>query len=161
MKETEGITLNAPEPMPEDPYVTNRSRPRRDYSVPSISPSTHYNDKLDKFLKYDRHVLRFYCVWDDRAAMFGELREFIVHYYLVDDCIEVREVAKPNNGRDPFPILLRKQPLLRDDGSRYELQDFLIGNFINILGRQFLMFVLILTPVGTAINTRENISLTS
>ena len=35
----------------------------------------------------------------------------VLHYYLVDDCVEVREVQKPNNGRDPFPILLRKQRL--------------------------------------------------
>lgn len=117
MAETEGIEINEFEEMPVDPYIKQRSRPKRDYSVPSISPEVRHNDKLEKFLKFDRQVLRFFCVWDDRPSMFGELREFILHYYLVDDCVEIREVSKPNSGREPFPIMLRKQPLTKDDGT--------------------------------------------
>ena len=36
-------------------------------------------DKLRKFLELDRKVLRFYCIWDDRDQMFGEVRRFILH----------------------------------------------------------------------------------
>jgi hypothetical protein len=36
-------------------------------------------DKLRKFLELDRKVLRFFCVWDDRDQMFGEIRKFILH----------------------------------------------------------------------------------
>ena len=45
------------------------------------------------------------------------LQEFVVvhsqviHYYLVDDTIEVREVHQPNDGRDPFPVLVCRQKL--------------------------------------------------
>ena len=65
----------------------------------------------------DRKVLRFYAIWDDRDQMFGEARPFVIHYYLVDDTMEVREVRQPNDGRDPFPLLIRrgKVPVDRDN----------------------------------------------
>ena len=59
-------------------------------------------------------VLRFYCVWDDRDEMFGELLPFILHYFLVDDTIEVLEAHRPNDGRDPFPLLIRRQRIPKD-----------------------------------------------
>lgn len=38
----------------------------------------------------------------------------IIHYYLVDDTVEIREVHEPNDGRDPFPVLLCRQKLPKD-----------------------------------------------
>ncbi|KAJ3020680.1 EF-hand domain-containing protein 1 [Thoreauomyces humboldtii] len=142
MNETEHITLNNPERMPEDPHEQHRLRPTRAYVAGPKPP-----DKLKRFLENDRKVLRFFCVWDDRLSMFGELREFVLHYYLVDDSVEVREVQKPNNGRDPFPILLRRQQLPKafheltdvNDASKYTWKDFKVGGIINILGRPFLI----------------------
>lgn len=143
MQETENIKLNPSETVPSDPYIEGRSRPRRDNTVPSICPTPKHNDKLKKFLDFDRNVLRFFCVWDDRGSMFGELREFVIHYYLVDDSLEVREVAKPNNGRDPFPILLRKQQLPKsldaDESDKYTWRDLRMGSVINVLGRPILI----------------------
>ncbi|KAJ3096418.1 EF-hand domain-containing protein 1 [Phlyctochytrium planicorne] len=142
LKETEHITLNRKEELPSDPYQEIRNRPLR-YPHHTMEK----NDKLRRFLENDRKVLRFFCVWDDRDSMFGELREFVLHYYLVDDCVEVREVQKPNNGRDPFPILLRKQRLPKsfnelsdvNDTTKYTWRDFRIGGVINVLGRNFLI----------------------
>ncbi|KAI9325977.1 hypothetical protein DFJ73DRAFT_965443 [Zopfochytrium polystomum] len=142
LRESEHIVLNPPEPMPKDPQQIARNRPHRN---PSLKVEHH--DKLRRFLENDRKVLRFFCVWDDRESMFGELREFVLHYYLVDDCVEVREVQKPNNGRDPFPILLRKQRLQKTlneltavyDDAYYTWKDFKIGGVINVLGRTFLI----------------------
>ena len=71
-------------------------------------------DKLKQFLELDRKVLRFYAVWDDRQSTYGELRPFIIQYYLVDDTVEVREVHKANDGRDPFPVLIRRQRVPKD-----------------------------------------------
>jgi hypothetical protein len=65
-------------------------------------------DKLDQFLKYDRKVLRFYLAWDDRKSLYGELRPFVLHYYLSDDSMEVLEVRRANAGRDPFPLFLKR-----------------------------------------------------
>jgi EF-hand domain-containing protein 1 len=136
--------------MPLDAYQESRIRPSK-----NVSSTTEKRDKLKRFLENDRKVLRFYCVWDDRHSMFGEIREFVIdllikilHYHLVDDTIEVREVQKPNNGRDPTPILLRRQLLpkvfheLSDivENEKYTWKDLKIGATINLLGRAILMY---------------------
>lgn len=42
-------------------------------------------------------VLRFFCVWDDRASLLGDRRPYRLHYFLEDDTIEVLEVLWPLN----------------------------------------------------------------
>jgi EF-hand domain-containing protein 1 len=91
--------------------------------------------------------------------MFGEVRQFIIQYYLVDDTVEVREVHKANDGRDPFPILIRRQKVPKD---RYNVKstfsaismeltpeeikdyfkphDFGLGQTVNIYGRNFTIY---------------------
>lgn len=73
--ESEGIIVNESEDVPTDPYVEKRTAAAalRTYNTPSSF------DKLKQFLEMDRKVLRFFCVWDDRDAMFGEMRPFIIH----------------------------------------------------------------------------------
>lgn len=56
-----------------------------------------------QFLDNDRKVLRFYTVSDDEP--------FVIHYYLADDTIEIREVHFANSGKDQFALLLRRQKL--------------------------------------------------
>ena len=107
----------------------------------------------------DRKVLRFYAVWDDRKTAYGELRPFIIQYYLVDDTLEVREVHKPNDGRDPFPVLIRRHKAPKD---RYNVKsnfsaiylelsdkeidnyfrphDFGMGQTVHIYGRNFTIY---------------------
>ena len=63
----------------------------------------------------------------------------MLHYYLVDDSIEIRESPKPNSGRDAFPILLKKQTLPKDDGECYTWKDLYVGAVIQVLGRPFLL----------------------
>merc|ERR1719181_1839442 len=53
-------------------------------------------------------VLRFYLAWDDRRSLYGELRPFVLHYYLADDSMEILEVRRANAGRDPFPLFLKR-----------------------------------------------------
>ena len=54
------------------------------------TPSTL--DKYGKFLTLDRHVLRFFAIWDDREQLFGEARKFLIHFYMSDDTMEIKEV---------------------------------------------------------------------
>ena len=56
-------------------------------------------------------VLRFYCIWDDRMAMYGDRHPYRLHYFLEDDTVEILEVHEGNSGRDPFPVFLRRAPL--------------------------------------------------
>jgi hypothetical protein len=104
MLDTERIVLGEPEAIPKDPHQEARKQNLR---LPAHEERR--NDTLGKFLANDRNVLRFYCTWDDRESVFGEVRDFILHYYLVDDSVEIREIPKPNSGRNASSILLRRQ----------------------------------------------------
>lgn len=113
-------------------------------------------DPLRKFLTMDRIVLRFYAIWDDREQLFGEVRKFIVHFYLADDTLEIREVHHANNGRDPFPILISRQRMPRklipktypsvereiisERSGFFEARDLKVGEAIEITGRNMLLY---------------------
>ena len=73
--ESEGIEVNPPEGCPTDPYIEKR----KEASALRTYKTASDFDKLRQFLEMDRKVLRFYCVWDDRDSMFGEMRKFIIH----------------------------------------------------------------------------------
>ncbi|NXG66683.1 EFHC1 protein, partial [Hemiprocne comata] len=151
--ESQGIELNPPEEMPLDPYTELRRTPTRKYITPSDF------DQLKQFLMYDKQVLCFYAMWDDSNNMFGENRPYIIHYYLADDTVEVREVYKKNDGRDPFPVLIRRQRLpktLVDNKNNfpscvletsdqevlewYTAKDFAVGKSTTLLGRTFFIY---------------------
>ena len=68
---SEGIELNSTEDHPKDPYMESRRQPKHTYTTPSDF------DKLCQFLEMDRKVLKFYCLWDDRDSMFGEMRPYV------------------------------------------------------------------------------------
>ena len=124
-------------------------------------------DKLDQFLKYDRKVLRFYLAWDDRRSLYGELRPFVLHYYLADDSMEVLEVRRANAGRDPFPLFLKRGKVYKNIDSYLNIDaptthttqlidrtgrvdpgtmetfteaDFAVGREVQINGAQFLIY---------------------
>ena len=56
-------------------------------------------------------VLRFYACWDDSRRPFGDKMPFVIHYFLADHTMEVGEVRLRNDGRDPFPLLVRRMPI--------------------------------------------------
>lgn len=73
--ESEGLVVNPSGELPTDPYIEKRKEAAalRTYQTPSAF------DKTKQFLEMDRKVLRFYCVWDDRDNMFGEMRPYVIH----------------------------------------------------------------------------------
>jgi hypothetical protein len=149
------VVLNGSESIPTDPYTQNRKKVAE---LKNYKTKSDY-DKLKQFLTMDRKVLRFYAVWNDRDATSSEIRPFLIQYYLVDDTVEVREVHKPNDGRDPFPVLIRRQKIPKN---RYQVKstfaaiyleiseqetdayfrphDFGIGQPVNIFGRNFVIY---------------------
>ena len=86
---SEGIELNDPEIPEKDPYAETRKQPLRSYKTPSDF------DKLKQFLELDRKVLRFYCVWDDRDSMFGEIRPCVSN--LCSDTAKNKHLIKVKN----------------------------------------------------------------
>lgn len=153
--ESEGVIVNTCESIPNDPYIKGRTKAAE---LKTYKTKTDY-DKLKQYVDMDRKVLRFYVTWDDRAQNYGELRPFVIQYYLVDDTMEVREVHKPNDGRDPFPILIKRQRIPKDrynvksnfsaiylELSDSEVQqwykpsDFGMGRTVNVFKRNFTVY---------------------
>jgi len=106
-----GVRVSIPASNPDDPYMDHRKA--MDESMQPLRPYEKH-DTLKQFLDHDRHVLRFFCYWDDTDNMFGDPREMVLHYFLADDTIEIREVIKPNSGRDATPMFLKRAPLPKD-----------------------------------------------
>lgn len=109
-------------------------------------------EKLRKFLRNDRKVLRFEGEWDDTASVYGDRNAYILQYFLGNDTVDVREVRVHNSGKEPFAYLLARQRLPKDYATAkassgpeenpdlyYTADDFIVGNFINVLGRPVLL----------------------
>lgn len=157
--QSKGVVLNAPEVAPRDTYLQSRQaidKPDTTYHTPSDF------DKLKQFIALDRRVLKFYAVWDDGVAAGSGRRPFIIHYFLVDNTLEVRELHEANDGRDPFPVLITRRKMPRDytavpedfptiimevpaGGANGILDlinpsDFALGATVNIYGREFFIY---------------------
>ena len=97
---------------------------------------------LGRFLKYDKKVLRFHCVWDDTDSLYGDIIHFKLHYYLVNDTIEIVPHWDRNGGRDKISKLLSRSKLVKEEGVNgksdvhYHWTDLMIGNCINVFGRK-------------------------
>ena len=120
-----------PKPILRDPSL-------KEYMEKSLGGGRVRSQK--QFLDNDRRVLRFYARFDDLP--------FIIHYFLADDTVEIREVHHPNDGRDNFALLMKRQrlpvdfkmaqPGLMYMGDNYFTWDQIQPNgFIESFGRQF------------------------
>jgi len=162
-----GITVGEDMGTPEEPIETYRNSlkkvksggppcPREDDLTRFVEarlgkPSTALNkEKLRQFLQNDRKVLRFFCVWDDRGALYGDRRPYVLHYFLADDTVEILEVNEPNSGRDPFPVMLKRAELpnqkVEVDAlgptktySHYTYLDIKVGGRLKVYNRDFLI----------------------
>ncbi|CAM9435122.1 unnamed protein product, partial [Sphacelaria rigidula] len=101
-----GRPLKAAEDYPEDGYGALRARA----SVPTKRSMMPAREK-GEFYKKDRKVLRFFCKYKD-SRLQGDKRDYILYYYLLNDTVEIKEVAA--EGRHNFPNLLRRQKLPKD-----------------------------------------------
>ncbi|NXE23151.1 EFHC2 protein, partial [Ardeotis kori] len=103
-----GVRLNPPAERPDDPYTKERQE-----ILDNMKPLRPYEriDTLKQFLEHDGHVLRFFCVWDDPESMFHDPRELVLHYYLSDDTIDIKETIPVNAGWDVVPLFLRRDKL--------------------------------------------------
>jgi Ca2+-binding EF-hand superfamily protein len=107
------------------------------------NPSKQQQAAIQQFLKNDRRVLRFFCSWDDRDALYGDYRHFVLEYYLADDTTKISEVNPPNSGRDPFPVFVKRQRIPKpkanpsDQTAYYDETDLSIGAKINVFSKDF------------------------
>lgn len=85
-----------------DPYtefrVSKQKKPT--YITPIL------DDTRRRFLEYDKMVLSFTATWNDDV--------YCIAYFLTDDTIAIREIQKPNSGKDPVPMLLKRMKVPKD-----------------------------------------------
>jgi len=153
--EKQGIEVEPDVPedeIPRDQYLTERmARTLAETTRQDVTKHVA-DDKLAKYLRHDREVLNFYAYWDNRDAVFGEVRYFTMQYFLADDTVQVLEVLPPNSGRDPFPQFVKKQRVPKHykmtmfsehaDATQeyYTARDFKIGATIDIFNRQMFIY---------------------
>lgn len=107
----------------------------------------HINHNMQQFLENDRNVLRFFAIMDDVKTPAFERRPFVVHFFLGDDTMELREQYPLNSGRDNFPIFFRRgkmpigsyQVLGPQDQTKHSHEyvhghDFAVGMDVTLLG---------------------------
>jgi hypothetical protein len=133
-----GRPVGAFEEPPDDLYSIKRKLTERPIRVGhQDTDKTH----LHQFLQFDGKVLRFFATWDDTASLFGEKRNFLLSYYLVDDTIDIRQILPANSGRDPVAQFLKKTKLINPKtGQPYTDGDLQIGVQIHVFGREFLLY---------------------
>eukprot|EP00750_Incisomonas_marina_P000854 INCI10659.1.p1 GENE.INCI10659.1~~INCI10659.1.p1 ORF type:complete len:751 (+),score=165.55 INCI10659.1:173-2425(+) len=166
-----GFNVRQAEPYPQDPYSASRaafmaretgadptvyrgmvSNPTKDFVEAQLGNAAKNNRNLGEFLEYDKKVLRFDAVWDDRRPH-GKLRRFKVHFYLADSKLDICEKFDPNSGFDPIPKLMDKQKFLKKQGGSYlppssgtmsdlgpedfiQWNDLFIGKVLEVNGRK-------------------------
>ena len=110
-----------------------------------------------EFYNKDLLVLTFKCAYQD-DKLYGERRDYLLYYYVLNDTVEIKEVAA--QGRHNFPNLLRRQKLpkdsfyvpngiggaietgpdaMRDDCTYVTFRDLICGKSLNIYGRKVLL----------------------
>jgi hypothetical protein len=143
--ETQGKPQGPAQSIPMDTFAESKM-PKTKFRDPSLK---EYMEKSlgggrvkcqKQFLDNDRRVLRFFARFDDLP--------FVIHYFLADDTVEIREVHHPNDGRDNFALLMKRQKLpksfdvcqpgLRHVGDQYwTCDEFEPFGVIESFGRQF------------------------
>lgn len=152
---SEGVVVPAAETPPTDPYTFSRKA----VDHPNFVHATATDfDAFKQFLVLDRKVLRFFCTWDDPSSSGAKLKA-VLFYFLMDDTIEVREIHGANDGRDPFPVFLRRGKVPRDhrdlpvefpsstlEVSAVEVKDYInpadlcTGKNVTVFGRNFFLY---------------------
>ncbi|KOC65488.1 EF-hand domain-containing protein 1 [Habropoda laboriosa] len=143
---SQGIDVGDKEEPPVDPYTELCMKKQK---VPTCITQIP-DDARRRFLEYDKMVLSFTAIWNDDV--------YRIMYFLTDDTIAVCEIRKPNSGKDPVPMLLKRQKVPKDwknlspsyPGAYMECgdsdiieyytpKDFLVGGTVFILSRRFFL----------------------
>ncbi|CAL7943521.1 unnamed protein product [Xylocopa violacea] len=143
---SQGIDVGDKEESPADPYTELRASKQR---IPTCVTQVP-DDARRRFLEYDKMVLSFTATWNDDV--------YKIMYFLTDDTIAVREIQKPNSGKDPVPMLLKRMKVPKDwkilsssypaiyleyddpeISEYYTPKDFLVGGTVFIFSRRFFL----------------------
>lgn len=143
-----------------DAHYGKKQYPMKDFMEATLGKFARPSDHLRRFLDHDRHVLRFFAIWDDTEKLYGIKHRYTVHFFLADNTIEILESYERNSGCDPFPKLLNRAKLSKDPAKQacaavcdeeteeslaknahtfYSWEDFAIGKYLQVYNRRILL----------------------
>ena len=98
---SQGIDVADKEEAPTDPYTLRQSAERNNQNQQRLDGSNKgTDDARRRFFEYDGMVLCFDATWNDEF--------YQIMYFLTDDTIAIREIHKPNDGKDRSSMLLKR-----------------------------------------------------
>eukprot|EP01038_Epipyxis_sp_PR26KG_P008512 gene8512-11507_t len=121
------------------PSTAGPGVPRSSINASSIVP---------KYVELDKKVCRFYAhfnqdrTWEKDNPLGDPMvettmgRRVTIHYYLLDNTVEINEPKQTNNGMWNGSFY-KKGKLDKSDGTPLQLTDLLVGGTANFLGRTF------------------------
>lgn len=134
----------------------NKYRAKKNYNKAFVEAklgNSVDNSGREGFIRYGNQKLKFSCVWDNSAKLYGDISEYSLVYHLSDDTVEIFSSNQVNSGKDPFTRLLKRSKLPKvpavsssnnigsinvDD--YYNWKDFEIGKELNVFGRLLKIF---------------------
>eukprot|EP01059_Diplonema_ambulator_P007466 TRINITY_DN16925_c0_g1_i1.p1 TRINITY_DN16925_c0_g1~~TRINITY_DN16925_c0_g1_i1.p1 ORF type:complete len:859 (+),score=307.76 TRINITY_DN16925_c0_g1_i1:75-2651(+) len=178
------VEVGEPEPYPDEEYFENYRAKQamknpKNYSDYDLRKTfehsakgrivSHYPTEIkrvQRFLKGDNEVCRFWAYWDDLENPHGDLRNFEIRYYIQDDTMQVLERLPVNSGREPARAFCAKRRLPKNGGNAsdltfaarangfrhdapsgmsedeyyYNLRDLYIGSTVKVFGREFVIY---------------------
>ena len=79
--------------------------------------NTVNNSGRDGFIRYGKKSLKFLCVWDNTAMLYGDVVEFSMVYFLSDDTVEIFTAPNASNqSKEQFSRLLQRSKLPKKFG---------------------------------------------
>jgi len=155
----QGVTLGPPLQAPMDPNEVRENRERKkrkDYEMAKQrrmqSEMMHVEEVKHRFLTYDRKVLRFYGIWDDRDSIFGAKHYVTIRFYLFDFTIDVQERhGSPSGPKTRFLVRQRipknsNQPISDEEMKSGKVQDLYltddlyVGARVNFFGKPIFIY---------------------
>jgi len=127
--------------------------PLKTFMEAAMGKHNHDSAATKQFLDYDQDKLRFSLVWDNSDALFGDIMDYSMLYYLGDDTVQIQQSRRANTGREEFPTLFKRDQLLKDwkeflnihkrevgakygDAPIWTWRDMRVGKTFNVFGRE-------------------------
>ncbi|RHY19682.1 hypothetical protein DYB32_010834 [Aphanomyces invadans] len=140
-----------------DANYGKKQYPMKEFMEASLGKFARPSDHRRRFIEHDRHVLRWFALWDDTSKLYGTKHQYTVHFFLADNTVEIRESYERNSGCDPFPKLLNRVRLLKQpkfegpyataltnvdpppDDDYFSWEHLAVGVTVNIYNRNILL----------------------
>jgi hypothetical protein len=152
----QGIELGEPLQPPLDPNEVrerNERKKRKDFEMAKQrrvqADLMRVEEVKHRFLNYDRKVLRFYGIWDDRKSIFGQRHYVTLRYYLFDFTLDMQEFEGGPAGHKSRFLVRQRIPKkfhhlddMQDENPAHfiGIEDLFVGATVNVFGKEIILY---------------------